>query len=238
MLWKKTWSPEAVLLLLGGILLAGFSGSLAAELLRSAGVAGFKTPVSPGNLLATTLCFHGTALVLGFAFLKFQGESLITAFGLRDPNLKSNLLLAGVVLVAVLPVMLGLKYVSEMAMHKLGWAAQDQDAVKLLHSVKSVWLRAYLGIFAVVVAPVAEEFFFRGVLFSAAQKLGWPKFGWIGVSLLFALIHHSAPAFVPLFVFALAQTWLYQTTDNLLAPIVTHSLFNATNLGLLFLQKS
>ena len=87
MLWKKTWSPEAVLLLLGGILLAGFSGSLAAELLRSAGVAGFKTPVSPGNLLATTLCFHGTALVLGFAFLKFQGESLITAFGLRDPNL-------------------------------------------------------------------------------------------------------------------------------------------------------
>ena len=175
MLWKKTWSPEAVLLLLGGIVLAFFSSSLAAELLHQAGAAGFRTPVSAGNILAATLCFHGTALVLGFAFLKFQGESLSAAFGLRDPNWNSNLLLAGVVLLAVLPAMLGLKYVSETAMHRLGWAAQDQDAVKLLHSVKSVWLRAYLGIFAVVVAPVAEEFFFRGLLFSTAQKLGWPK---------------------------------------------------------------
>ena len=49
MLWKKTWSPEAVLLLLGGIVLAFFSSSLAAELLHQTGAAGFKTPVSAGN---------------------------------------------------------------------------------------------------------------------------------------------------------------------------------------------
>jgi membrane protease YdiL (CAAX protease family) len=42
---------------------------------------------------------------------------------------------------------------------------------------------------------------------------------------------------LPLFVFALALTWLYQKTGGLLAPMLAHALFNATNLGLLFLQK-
>ena len=37
----------------------------------------------------------------------------------------------------------------------------------------------------------------------------------------------NAPTFVPLFVFALALTWLYERTDNLLAPITAHALFNA-----------
>ena len=44
-------------------------------------------------------------------------------------------------------------------------------------------------------------------------------------------------SFVPLFVLALAFTWLYQKTDCLLAPIVAHSLFNTTNLIILILQN-
>ena len=44
--------------------------------------------------------------------------------------------------------------------------------------------------------------------------------------------------FVPLFVLALALTWLYEFTDNLLAPIAAHSLFNTANLvGLHFLPQ-
>jgi len=43
------------------------------------------------------------------------------------------------------------------------------------------------------------------------------------------LIHLNAPTFVPLFALALALTWLYERTDNLLAPITAHALFNAAN---------
>jgi membrane protease YdiL (CAAX protease family) len=39
---------------------------------------------------------------------------------------------------------------------------------------------------------------------------------------------------VPLFVLALGLTWLYEFTDNLLAPVVAHALFNAANIVLLF----
>ncbi len=110
-------------------------------------------------------------------------------------------------------------------------------AVKLLTDAKSIWTVVYLGVFAVVIAPVAEEFIFRGMLFPFVKRLGFPKLAWFGVSFLFALIHLNAPTFVPLFALALALTWLYDRTDNLLAPITAHALFNAANLRRAALAK-
>ena len=86
-----------------------------------------------------------------------------------------------------------------------------------------------------MLAPVAEEFIFRGVLFPFVKQLGWPKLAWFGVSFLFALIHGAPDIFIPLFVLALGLTWLYEKTGNLLAPIAAHGLFNAANLVLLVL---
>jgi hypothetical protein len=114
---------------------------------------------------------------------------------------------------------------------------EDQTAVDLILGTQSPWLRGYLFGFAVVLAPVAEEFVFRGLLFSTAKRLGWPKLAWLGVSSLFAFIHFNPPTFLPLFAFALALTWLYETTEGLFAPILAHGLFNAANLALLCLQK-
>jgi len=109
--------------------------------------------------------------------------------------------------------------------------------VRLLTDATSMWTVVYLGVFAVVIAPVAEEFIFRGMLFPFVKRLGFPRLAWFGVSFLFALIHFNAPTFVPLFVLALALTWLYEKTDNLLAPITAHALFNAANLAVLLWQN-
>jgi hypothetical protein len=236
-LWKNTWAPEAVLTLLGGILMSLFLGNIAVELLHRLGVAGFRSLDGAGSVLVATLCFHGAALVLGGIFLEFFCGGLIAALGLRHPHLRQHLRLTGIVLLVALPVMLGLKFISEIALHKIGWKFEDQRAVEMFGNIRSVGLRVYLGFFAVILAPLAEEFIFRGVLFSSLQKMGWPKCAWIFPSLLFALIHNNAPIFAPLFAFALALTWLYQKTGGLLAPMLAHALFNATNLGLLFLEK-
>ena len=142
------------------------------------------------------------------------------------------------VLAGVAPVMFALKFISEIALQKLHWPVADQRAVELILSAKTPWLSGYMVFFAVLLAPLGEEFFFRGLLFSTAKRFGWPKLGWFGVSFLFALIHVNAPTFLPLFVLALALTWLYEKTEGLLAPVIAHSLFNAANLLLiLFAQK-
>ena len=59
-----------------------------------------------------------------------------------------------------------------------------------------------------------------------------------GTALLFAAVHMNAVTFVPLAVLALVLTALYERTNNLLAPITAHVLFNALNFAtLLVLQQ-
>ena len=166
--------------------------------------------------------------------------------GLRGPDLKKSLLLAVGVLAITLPVVWLLQGVSGVVLEKIGVPVENQRAVEIFLGLKSFWFRVGFGIFAVVIAPVAEEFVFRGMLYPFVKQLGSPRAALFGVSAIFAAIHFDAGTFVPLFALALALTWLYEMTDNLLAPIAAHSLFNATNLAALyflpqineFLQKS
>jgi len=237
MLWKREWRPDVVVMLVGAVLMSLFMGNAAVVLLKHFGVAGFKNDDDTGSVLVATLSFHGAAIVAGALFLKLHDIRWRDALGWRSDTWKLQLLLTVTVLAAALPVVYGLKYLSVLTLQHFHWAVEDQRSVEMFSSVKSTWLRIYLGFFAVVLAPLGEEFVFRGLLFSAAKKCGWPWAGWIGVSFLFAFIHFSAPIFLPLFVLALALTWLYEKTEGLLAPIVAHSLFNAANIGLLFLAQ-
>lgn len=232
-LWKRTWQPEIVMTLAGGVLMAFFSGALAAELLRRSAVAGFDSTYAVGNVLLATLSFHGAAIVAGILFLKFHGISWREAAGGWQPDWARHAFLAATVLVVLLPEMFGLKILSELALEKLGWPTDDQAAVQLFLNVKSVGLKIYLVVFAVVIAPLAEELIFRGLIFSGLKQAGWTKTAWLGSSLLFAVVHGNAAVFLPLFVFALGLTWLYQRTEGLFAPVLAHSLFNALNLALL-----
>jgi len=207
-----------------------------AGLLQKAGLAAFQPPDGFGAVLLGTLGFQGVAWLLILFFLRQHQVGWREALGFRGPQLPRALLLAALLAVFVLlPVALGLQQVSVVVLTKLGWPPEEQIAVMLLVNTKSWWLRIYLGAFAVVLAPVAEEFIFRGMLYPFVKQLGWPRLAWVGVSFAFALIHDDAATFVPLFVLALALTWLYEKTDNLLAPITAHALFNAANLIVLCL---
>lgn len=212
-------------------------GLTVAALLHKAGMAGFKQPEDFGNILFATLSFQGAAWLLIFLFLRLHQTGWGAAFGWRGPKLKSALFTALKFIMVILPVVLLLQGACIHLLEKLGWPPADQEAVLMLLKAKAWWVTVYFGVFAVVIAPVAEEFIFRGMLFPFVQQLGFPKLAWFGVSALFALIHMNAPTFVPLFVFALALTWLYEKTDNLLAPITAHALFNATNLAVLLWQN-
>ena len=236
MLWQKNWRPEIVLTLAGGVVLAFFFGNLAVEVLHHFRVPGFTTRDDAGSVLLGTLSFHGAAVGAAVLFLKLHDIGWREVLGLRAAQWKTHLLISVILLLAVTPVMVDLKMISEILLEKMGWPVADQRAVELFSNAQSAWLRVYLGIFAVVIAPVAEEFVFRGLIFSGLKKLGWPKCAWLGASLLFALIHFSAPIFLPLFVLALALTWLYERTEGLLAPMAAHSLFNAVNLMILLTQ--
>ncbi|HUE37067.1 MAG TPA: CPBP family intramembrane glutamic endopeptidase [Candidatus Acidoferrum sp.] len=194
---------------------------------------GFKNDNDFGCILLMTLSFQGATWILMAIFFRMHDLSWGEGIGLKNGNLRSALLLALAMFIVVLPVTYVLQEVSVTLMEKIHWMPKEEPAVTLLMGATSRASAVYLGFFAVVLAPVAEEFIFRGVLFPFVKQLGFPKTAWIGISLLFALIHATATIFIPLFVLALALTWLYEKTGTLMAPIFAHALFNVSGLVLI-----
>jgi membrane protease YdiL (CAAX protease family) len=90
-----------------------------------------------------------------------------------------------------------------------------------------------MGFTAIVLAPIAEEALFRGVIYTALKQRGYRWLALWGNAALFAFIHFNLAAMVPLFFLALVWTWLYERTGNLLASIAGHMVFNAVNFALL-----
>jgi len=234
MLSEKPWHAEAVMQFIAAQFIFYFLGAAALITFHKLGVSGFKHDEDFGNVLLATLSFQGATWILIPFLLRRHGMNWRAAFGFRKSNLFRALFWAIALAIVILPIALELQNASVLALKKIGWPVEDEAAVTLVSGAKSLWLKIYLGLFAVILAPVAEEFIFRGVLFPFVKQLGFPRLAWLGVSFLFAAIHFDAAIFVPLFTLALALTWLYEFTDNLLAPIVAHSLFNAANLALLF----
>ena len=236
MLTVKRWRADAVIQFCGSLMAGFFLGSLIIGLLNQWGVAAFRLPDGFGAVVVATLSFQGLAWGLITIFLWQHELSWPEAFGWRDPQRARALRLALLMVAGLLPVLWLLQALAVTVLTRLGWPPEDQTAVQLFESAHSIWGRLYIGWFAVVLAPVAEEFIFRGMLFPFLKQLGFPRLAWFGVSGLFALIHVNAAIFLPLFVLALALTWLYEKTDNLLASITAHATFNAVNLVLLIAE--
>ena len=237
MLSAKPWRLEVVIWFCAAQLISLCLGVTIVGLLQKAGFVAFQPPAGPGAVLLGTLAFQGAAWVLILIFLRQHHVNWRDAFGFRGPRLNRAWFLAVLVVCAILPVAWLLQSASMHALTKIGFQPENETAVMVLANAKEWWLCAYLGVFTVVIAPVAEEFIFRGMLYPLVKQRGRPRLAWLGISFLFALIHWDAATFVPLFALALALTWLYEYTDNLLAPIAAHALFNAVNFVLLLVEN-
>lgn len=211
-------------------------GAATVWVLHKLGIHGFLRDESFGSIVVGTLCFQGAGWLLILFFLRQHGVGWREAFGFRGPKIRHPILLT-IGFIIMFAVVLLLQWTSVSTLEKLGLSPESQSAVKLVTDAKSLWTIIYLGVFAIVIAPVAEEFIFRGMLFPFVKQLGFPRLAWFGVSFLFAVIHLNLPTLMPLFVLALALTWLYDRTDNLLVPIVAHALFNAANFAMLLWQN-
>ena len=118
-------------------------------------------------------------------------------------------------------------------LESLGIDAEPQAAERAIQI-----LDPWLVILAVVIlAPIAEEVFFRGVVFNAWLREGGRRWAFIGSSALFALIHASVVALLPIFLLGLALAWIYQRTGNLLAPIAMHAMVNGISVALALLVR-
>lgn len=82
-------------------------------------------------------------------------------------------------------------------------------------------------VLAAVIAPVFEEFLFRGFLFTSLKSRTNVWVAALISSLIFAGMHfYSWPALISILVFGMAMCWLYQRTGSLWPGILFHALMN------------
>ena len=239
MLPWKPWKPERVAWLLIAFMAANLLGVLVVQGYSSAlSKEEVKQPVNVLVMLAGTLMYQGVTLVLIGVFLRIHGMTWAEAFGFKTPRLARTLALAVLATAIVLPIVMALGWVSKIVLEGMGGHVELQESVKSLQTTETFAQQIYFGIVTIIVAPFMEEVLFRGVLYPSIKQAGFPKFALWCTSILFALFHANAMAFVPLLFMAVILIFLYETTGNLLAPILTHALFNAANFALLLRQMS
>lgn len=88
-----------------------------------------------------------------------------------------------------------------------------------------------------LVAPVAEEIFFRGVVFNAWEREHGPWVAVVGSAALFAVIHTSLFALVPIFALGIALALVYRRTRSLVATMAMHAGFNAISVTIALLDR-
>lgn len=192
-----------------------------------------KESVEMLRFILGILGFQGATLVWACWLLRVNRADAGEAFGLGTLGLRSGVKFAVGAGLAITVVALGLGKVSEMVMSLLGFQPEAQTVVQMLEATRSIPKQVLYGFMAIVVAPVAEEVLFRGILYPTIKQLGLPRLALWSTAILFGMIHLNWMALIPLTVVALLLTWLYERTGDLMAPIGAHCVFNLVNFSLL-----
>lgn len=189
------------------------------------------------DLIIGIVSLQGAALVLVHFFLREHHTGWIEGFGFGRNKAKA-LLFGVIATLLVLPTTWILQFLSGSVLQWLHLNPREQETVKILQGTEGLQNHIITGIATIIIAPVAEEILFRGIMYPAIKRMGYPRLAlWI-TALVFAAIHHNLQTFVPLVFLAVVLIWLYEYTGNLLACIVTHSLFNAVNFIALYLIQN
>jgi len=236
-LTHKPWNPESLLWLGCALMLALAPGAAVAGLFEDGSIAQMAANVTVlpvAILVGVTVWFQ-----VNRSFYQTP-ISLAAAFGFNRRNTGRCLLLGLGTGFGLVGIAMALALSTSLLIQALGDQAEPQKLVTLIAEEAAkpdqTGALVFFVVMAAVVAPVVEEILFRGILYPAIKQIGYPRIAAIGTAILFALFHVNLLTFASLTAVALGLIALYEFTDNLLAPIVAHAVFNASNLTMLFWQ--
>ncbi len=210
--WTLRDAAKAVALVVGVTALLAFVAALV--LLVSGGTI-------PGSSLLFSAALQGVLLVAVWRFGPWRYGQSWRALGLSATTSRGTPLALLVLLASLAFVLL---YTTTMNL--LGLASLTPPPIPD-ELMKTYPERIAAFALIVVVAPVAEESFFRGFLLPVfAGRWGF----WVGASfasMLFAMAHLAPGVMLPAFVSGMLLAWLYRRTGSLWNCCMAHGAQNA-----------
>jgi membrane protease YdiL (CAAX protease family) len=172
------------------------------------------------GLMATLASQVLTFSVVGFCCRQdFRG--LVKSVGLDRPNL------GGIWLPLVLaPAAAIFVILYTVTVEKLGiWFLEPQSTVPNA-IVRNDFTLSIAAVVTLIGAPISEELFFRGFVYSGLTKWGlWPAA--CVSAMAFAAVHFDPGSLPPFFVIALCLVLVYQRSGSLWHSIALHAAFNS-----------
>ena len=223
---SPTWPPwTAPVALLAGLLLA-LVGALVVDVVAAAL---FGTKISGGNLppglsIADTVV-QDVGFVLAAVYCAHLGGRVVRSwqFGLRRPG-------AGWRRAAGMIVLLLIAFIVLTAIWSAAVHPEEEKTLEQLGSNEGTALLVLSAALTCVVAPMCEEFLFRGFMFTALRNWRgtWPAA--VITGLVFGGVHaESAPVLdlLPLAALGFGLCMLYRYSGSLYPCMIAHSLNNS-----------
>lgn len=223
----REWSPWlAPLALVGGLVLAAVGGLLVDIPALAFGVDVNASKLPPGLVIADT-AVQDAAFVAVAVFLAQMGGRALHAslFGLRPTRMPRALWLTVLALAAAMAFSIAWT----TAFH-----AKPEKLLDQLGAKESTLLLLLSATLTCVIAPIGEEFLFRGFIFTALRNWRGTALATALTGLLFGAVHAgSAPAIdlAPLAVLGAVLCLLYRATGSLYPCIAAHAFNNSLAFG-------
>lgn len=164
--------------------------------------------------------------VVGIAS-KQHFRGLVEALGLRHFNPGRIWLILGAVILAYAGTA-GYSWVMEQA--NISWLVPDSTVPTEIS--RNDFTLSVAAVVTLIGAPISEELFFRGLMFSGLLKWGfWPAA--MLSAFMFALVHFDPGSLIPFVGIATLMCWLYWRRGSLWDSIAFHFTFNLLSFAFL-----
>ncbi|RYD40998.1 MAG: CPBP family intramembrane metalloprotease [Verrucomicrobiaceae bacterium] len=184
--------------------------------------------VNAGFQLALVACL--------LVFLKARGVRILDVVRRTRISAPRAIWRAALMLICALPVVGVFSAISYLLPQDL---RSEQEMVKLFGDVSTAGnleMIVLVAITAVVVAPLCEEFIFRGYFYPVWKQYFGPVGSAVLAATLFALMHANLASLPGLFALAICFILAFEATGSLAVPMLMHALFNGLSLTMLYLR--
>jgi membrane protease YdiL (CAAX protease family) len=142
------------------------------------------------------------------------------SLGFRVPPALKTLAVFGVGLVVILLINVAWGAIQQ----DLGLEGQPNVLPLFGEGIRGLLVALFLG---GVVAPIAEEVFFRGFLYAGMRDRWGMIWGLVVSSVIFSVVHVVPGVLLPIALIGVVLALAYEMTDSLWLPIALHSALNS-----------
>lgn len=220
--WRVWTAPASVAL---GLMLGVF-GAIVVGVFGQATGSSLSHP-SPAVNIVSDVVFDVGFVLSALYFAGIHGRPRPSDFGFRRTNVR---------FAATTVVVAGLGYYAITALYASILRLHGKDKLPSgLGADKSTAALVAAAVFVCVIAPIAEELYFRGFLFTVLRRWRGPWVAAVIVGVLFGLAHtgSASPQYlVPLALLGFVLCLVRWRTGSLYPCIALHSLNNSLALGI------